>query len=61
MAAATMENEEKEFDGAGVVLAVVVHCKCFIEYKNSFTSYLHVSLYLVQLSVTFITRNFIYR
>ncbi len=54
-AAGTMDNEEKELDGAGVVLAVVVNCKCFVEYDTFFTSYLPASLYLVQLSVTFVT------
>jgi hypothetical protein len=61
MAAGTVDNEEKELDGAGVVLAVVVHCKCFVEYETFFTSYLPASLYLVQLSVTFVTCSFIYR
>ncbi len=59
VAAATVDNEKKELDSAGVVLAVVVHCKCFVEYKIFFTSYSSVSFYLVQLSVTLVTHSFI--
>ncbi len=38
-------------DGAGFVLAVVVHCKCFVVYEAFFTSYLPVSLYLAWLGI----------
>ncbi len=36
---------------------VVVHCECFVECETLFTSYPPLSLYLVQLSVTFVTRS----
>ncbi len=44
MAAGIVDDEEKELDGAGVVLAVVVHCKCFVEYETFF--------YIIPTSIT---------
>jgi hypothetical protein len=55
--------EGKELDCAGFVLVVEVHCMCIVEYETLFTSYLPFisHLYLGQLAVTFVTRNFIQR